>query len=175
MKQALMDLISSQSPSLDTKVIESSQLVFEQRVSLSCFHCERYGVNWTCPPKIPSLDYRRLFSEYDDALLVYCRSPFNKRNMSVVRRDSTNLVHRALLVAEKFLWDNDHPLAVGFIGGSCKLCNQGCAGDRCRQPTLARIPLEATGVNVVKTTQKVGVVITFPPKNYFYRVGLLFW
>ena len=175
MEKRLTELIKSTSPYLGAEVIELSEIVFEERVLLNCFHCPRYKVNWTCPPKIPDVDYKKIIQEYDNGLLAYCKMPFTKQKMEIVRRDSTNLLHRALLAAEKLLWDNNYPLAISFIGGSCKLCAQGCDPDRCRQPSLARIPIEATGVNVAKSVESIGLKIDFPPEEYLYRVGLLLW
>jgi predicted metal-binding protein len=174
-KKRLIALIKSKSPYLDAKTIDCSGLFFEERVLLNCFHCIRYNVNWTCPPNIPDIDYRKLILEYDNALMVYCRMPFAEKKLDIVRRDSTNILHRALLDAERFLWEHNYPLAKCFIGGSCKLCAQGCDPHRCRQPGLARIPIEAAGVNVVESAKNIDLNITFPPKDYLYRVGLLLW
>ncbi len=174
-KQKLIELIKSKSPYLDARPIEHSELVFEERVLLNCFHCLRFRVNWTCPPNIPDIDYRKVISEYENVLLAYCKVPFTEKNMDIIRRDSTNLLHRALLEAERFLWENNYPLAFCFIGGSCKLCAQGCDPKVCRQPTLARIPIEATGINVVKSVESEDLNIVFPPKDYLYRVGFLLW
>lgn len=175
LNQKVADLIESQSQYLKAKSIDKTQLVFEERVRLNCFQCARYGVNWTCPPKLPDIDYQKMILEYQDALLVYCKVPFTEDKLDIVRRDSTNVLHRALLAAEKLLWENDRPLAVSFIGGSCKLCAQGCDPHKCRQRKLARIPIEATGVNVSKSVKDEELQIVFPPKNFFYRVGLLLW
>jgi len=174
-REEIQSLIRSSSPFLDVRKIEGGDIVFEERVLLQCFHCEKYGINWTCPPKIPNVNYRNLLLEYDNLLLVYCKMPLRNGRMDVVRRDSTNLLHRTLLKAEAFLWDNNYPLAICFIGGSCKLCAQGCDEHACRQPKLARIPIEATGINVIKTAENVGLEVKFPPKNDLYRVGLLAW
>lgn len=173
--EAIVELIKSQSQFLDAKAIDISNLFFEERVRLNCFHCGKYKLNWTCPPNAPERDYHKVFQEYDNAILVYCKMPFLKEKMDNVRRRSTNVLHRALLSAEKYLWDNNYPLAISFIGGSCKLCAQGCDPHGCRQPTLARIPIEATGINVGKSAESVGVEIKFPPSEYLYRVGLLLW
>lgn len=138
-------------------------IIFEERVKLKCFHCSRYSQNWMCPPNIPDLNYLRILNEYDNGLLVWHKMED--------RKESSIILHKALLEAEKLLWDNNYPLAISFIGGSCKLCDTGCDRDRCSQPELARIPLEAIGVNVIKTS---GLPIVFPPKE-IYRVGLLAW
>ena len=175
MTEKLIKLIKSKSPYLDVKSIDFTEIVFEERVKLNCFQCKRHNVNWTCPPKIPEIDYKKLIKEYDNLLIVYCKMPYSKKKDDIIRRDSTNLVHRTLLEAEKLLWENNYPLASSFIGGSCKLCAQGCDSNRCRQPTLARIPIEAAGINIIKSLEKVGLKISFPPKDYMYRVGLLLW
>jgi len=170
--QAFISEIDSR---LDSMVISPSEIVFEERVRLACFKCMRYGVNHTCPPRLAPLDYRKVISEYEHALLVWCLMEYDENTMDEVRRESTLLLHRALLQAEKYFWDRDNPLATSFIGGSCKLCAQGCAKDACRQPRLARIPVEATGINVIETCRRKGMTISFPPNGRMYRVGLLLW
>ena len=160
---------------LDSMEIAPDEIVFEERVKLACFNCMRYGVNHTCPPRIPQVDYRKAICEYEHALLVWCIMKYNPDTMEEVRRESTLLLHRALLQAEKYFWDRDNSLATSFIGGSCKLCAQGCAKDACRQPRLARIPVEATGINVIETCRKKGMKISFPTNGQMYRIGLLLW
>lgn len=74
------------------------------------------------------------------------------------------------------MWEHNRPMAISFIGGSCKLCKNGCGPERCNQPYSARIPFEATGVNVIKTMEEqTGVKITFPPKDKLERIGLILW
>lgn len=160
---------------LETIIISPSEIIFEERVRLACFNCSRYGVNHTCPPKIPDVNYRQIFSEYENALLVWCAMEFDEKTQVNVRRESTQLIHRALLQAEKYLWEHDCSLATSLIGGSCKLCAQGCAKEACRQPLLSRMPLEAAGINVVATCRKKGLSLSFPVDGFLKRVGLLLW
>ena len=141
-----------------TKVV--GNFFFEERVKLKCFHCKRYDENWMCPPNIPELDYPQILSEYNNRILVWHKTEDRL----------SNVLHHALLEAEKLLWNSNYPLAVSFIGGSCKLCDE-CPDIGCSKPDLARIPLEAIGVNVIKTS---GLPIVFPSKE-IYRVGLLVW
>lgn len=151
-------------------------LEFESRVALLCFHCARYNNCWTCPPRIPNLDYPKIITtEYKNALLVYCQMPVPPEDFEEVRFRSTEKVHKALLHLEQVLREHNKPMVVSFIGGSCKLCKKGCAADRCRNPYLARIPIEATGVNLVKSLHKVGVDIKFPVTDILKRYGLLLW
>ena len=159
---------------LDSGFILPKDIVFEERVHLACFNCERYGINHTCPPNIPACDYQKIIGEYDHALLVWCSYPFTEETRSVARKESSLLLHRTLLRAEKVLWDQN-AMVTSFTGGSCKLCETGCDAERCRQPSLSRIPLEAVGINVTKTCHKVGLEIIFPPIGHLRRVGLLLW
>ena len=66
-------------------------------------------------------------------------------------------------------------MCLSYIGGSCRLCKSGCGKDRCNNPYLARIPLEATGVNVVESARKYGISIEFPVKEFLIRIGLILW
>jgi predicted metal-binding protein len=173
-KHRILELIKSVDMQ-DAQSITCEQIVFEERVLLKCFSCQRYNVSWMCPPRIPTIDYRKIISECDNLILAYCKMPFIKEQLQTVRAKSTNAIHRTLLACEKLLWENNYPLSISFIGGSCKLCVSGCDQTACQQPSLARIPLEAAGVNVVKTAKNVDIDIKFPPREFMYRVGLIGW
>jgi predicted metal-binding protein len=174
MKNKIIKLLS-EIEYLDTREIRSSQLVFEEKVRLKCSQCMRYGVNWSCPPKIPQLDYPRIISECDNLIFLYCSMPFNESDFETIRAKSTNLLHRSILSVEQLLWNSGFPLSISFIGGSCKICPEGCDPVSCRHPDKMRIPLEATGVNVVKSAENVGLKIVFPPVGFLLRVGLMGW
>ena len=155
--------------------IDTSKLIIEERVRMNCFYCAKYNTSWRCPPRIPKLDYKKIFSEYDYAAFIYVQIPLTDSNYDSARKNSTLQLHHAMLACEKWLYENNHPIALSFIGGSCKLCKNGCAPDRCANPYLSRSPLEALGVNVVKSAKEYGIEITFPPKEYMMRIGLLLW
>lgn len=152
-----------------------SDLVFEERVFLKCFYCSRYDTKWTCPPRIPQLDYPKIISEYQNAAIVICKMSLKNKIYDEIREKSTNELHKSLLYLEKILWDLDNPMCLTFIGGSCKLCKNGCAEDKCRNPGLKRIPIEATGINIIKSLEKVDINISFLQRDVFYRYGLLLW
>lgn len=150
-------------------------LVFEERVKLNCFYCKNYNVSWKCPPKIPALDYQKIVSEYEHGVFARLELPFTEENFSEIRTRSTNDLHRALLKLERFMWDHNFPMALSFIGGSCKLCKNGCGKERCNNPYLARMSMEAAGINVVKSTEKYGIPVVFPPNGTLVRIGMLLW
>jgi predicted metal-binding protein len=149
--------------------------VFEKRVKLNCFYCNKYNTSWTCPPKIPDLDYKEMFNEFENYCVVYGEFPFVEETYSKVRAESSVIVHKAILEAESYLLQNGNSTYLSFIGGSCKLCKNGCGVNKCNNPYLSRIPLEATGVNVIKTLAKYGIEIKFPVKDKIIRAGLLLW
>ena len=150
-------------------------LVFEERVKMNCFYCKNYNFSWRCPPKTPQVDYKKMMLEYNQGLFVKLEMPFDDNNYQEIRARSTNNLHKALLRMEKILWEHDFPLVISFIGGSCKLCKNGCGKERCNNPYAARMPVEATGINVVKSVEKCGIHLSFPPRGSLTRVGLLLW
>lgn len=157
--------------------VKLEQLVFEERVKMSCFHCSRYNVNWKCPPYIPDIDVPKMISEYDNMAFVYVKylKEELEEDFEYVRRESSIHLHRALLECEKWMYEHNNSLALSYIGGSCKLCKNGCAPDRCVNPYQARSPIEALGINVVTSAARCGVEIIFPPTEYLIRIGLLLW
>ena len=43
--------------------IKAENFIFEKRVRLNCFYCSKYDTKWTCPPRIPELDYEVILSK----------------------------------------------------------------------------------------------------------------
>jgi predicted metal-binding protein len=66
--------------------------------------------------------------------------------------------------------------AAGFVGGSCVLCEQ-CVEDKsskaCRHPFRARPPMEAVGIDVVKTAQNAGLPIHLSSSKNVLWTGLI--
>ncbi len=154
---------------------DTHELIFEDRVRMACFNCGHYDQNWKCPPKLPNLNYAKMISEFDNAAFVWVEYSLNKDNYADVRTESTNTLHKTLLAMEQYLLENGCPIYLSFIGGSCKLCKTGCGKDKCNNPYQSRSPLEATGVNVVKSAAKYGIHIEFPARERLIRLGLILW
>lgn len=172
----IKQLIASNYPDVEVIDINTDNFVFEERVKHKCFHCKNYNVKWTCPPRLPAVDYKQLFGEYEHAVVVYTRSSIENGKISdQIRSQSTNTIHKALLYLEGEMYKRNNSLALSFIGGSCKLCKNGCNPTHCVNPALSRVPWEATGVNICKTLKSIGIEVTFPPTDYLYRYGLFLW
>lgn len=153
-------------------IILPQDIIFDQRARLMCFYCEHYGNKRTCPPDIPDLNYEDMIKSYRVGLIMGVKMKYAKETFPRVRRESTNKLHSLLLHLEKESFNLQNHYSISFIGGSCKLCKEGCA-PKCKHPELARIPVEAIGVDVVETLNKFGIKLAFPIKEYLYRIGLL--
>lgn len=162
-------------PLIQGRKITAEKLIFEERIKLNCFYCGKYNNNWRCPPKIPQIDYKTMLSEYENTALIYVDMPLRGMDYAVVRSDSSVYLHRALLMCESWLYHRNNVTALSFIGGSCKLCKNGCAAEKCANPYQSRSPVEALGINIVKSAEQVGISISFPPVESMIRIGLLLW
>lgn len=172
----MLSSIKKKYPLLNGVLIEPGKLVFEERVKMNCFNCGKYYTNWRCPGNMPqNIDYFKMIQEYKNGAFLYLKMPLNKENYDIVRNESSLMLHKALLDLETYLWYHDKPLAISFIGGSCKLCKNGCGTEKCNNPYNARSPLESIGVNIIKSAAKYGIEINFPPKESLMRLGLLLW
>lgn len=157
------------------KVIDGSKLFFEERVRMNCFYCGKYNMNWKCPPQIPSLNYHKMIAEFDNVALIWVEESLKDKDYNQVRNDSSIHLHKALLECEKWLYAKNNSTALSFIAGSCKLCKNGCASDHCANPYQARTPVEALGINIVKSAGLFGINIKFPPTKFIMRIGLLLY
>ncbi|MGL5000429.1 MAG: DUF2284 domain-containing protein [Cetobacterium sp.] len=155
--------------------IDKKDIVFQNKVKMSCFYCSKYNTRWTCPPRIPAFDYEKLVEEFDNVVIVYVDMKFTPETYEHVRHTSSFVLHKAILKIEEFLLENNESLFNTFVGGSCKLCKNGCADDKCRNPGKARIPMEALGINVVETMKKYGIEIKFPVTDSLMRLGLVLY
>ncbi len=156
--------------------IEPKELIFEENVKMNCFYCGRYNNNWRCPPHLPDIDYRQLMREYETGLFVMVSYDItDDTEYAIIRNESSVIIHKTLLELEKYMWNHNSSTAISFIGGSCKLCKGGCGKTKCNNPYMSRSPLEATGVNIIKSAKKYGIDIQFPTNRKLIRIGLLLW
>ena len=160
---------------LIVQLVDSKDLVFEENIHLKCFYCGKYDNNWSCPPRIPRLDYPKIFSEFENKAFIYKRYEILPENKNSVRIDSTNHLHKSLLAMEKMIFNSGKSTAISFIGGSCKLCKNGCSEFRCANPYSSRMPIEATGMSVEKSAAKYGINVVWPVSDHMLRLGMLLW
>ena len=172
----LLAYLAENYPNATGVLMDPKDLIFEEAAKQNCYYCGRYGQNWRCPPNLPNVDYPKMMGEFDKGLFVYIPYSYNTREgFDAARTDSSVQLHKLLLNLEKWMFNHNAPMATSFIGGSCKLCKGGCGKERCNNPYLSRSPLEATGVNVIKSAKKYGIDIRFPTDKQMMRIGLLLW
>lgn len=174
--EGLLAYLQEIAPTAEGVFMTPREAVFEECVKMNCFYCGRYGQNWRCPPNLPDIDYPRMFTEFDRGMFVAYTFDVSDRGIfENVRTESSVILHKTLLQLEKWLYDHNAPTAISFGAGSCKLCKNGCGKERCNNPSMSRSPLEATGLNVIKTAKKAGIEISFPTDQKLMRVGLVLW
>ena len=175
-KEKLIAYLKETYPAAEGVFINPSDLIFEENVKINCFYCGKYDNNWRCPPNLPDIDYAKMMKEYEHGLFVVLRYKIeNEDEYAGIRNESSVTLHKLLLSLEKWMWNNNQSTAISFIGGSCKLCKGGCGKDRCNNPYMSRSPLEAIGVNIIKSANKYGIDIKFPTNKELMRIGLLLW
>ena len=174
------------------KIIPVEKIVVEDRVVLKCkLGCEKYGKTLACPPYAPTPEkFRKIVSEYRFALFMKFKSqaegseemikylktmddPSVTQEMKVKvesfwsawKNDMKKVLH-AVIELEKVAFGKGYLLAIGFVSGSCQLCEK-CNVEKgiCVHPALKRYSEEGVGVNVKATAKKAGLKFTLPFKK----------
>lgn len=157
------------------KINPKTDLKFDLKVVEQCKSCKRYGSVATCPPYIEKLDYyQKLLPTYKHGFLYYERFEIdNYENWRELGKMSSEKLRKFVIKERDKLIDEGHYFVVAFGGGSCKNCDK--CSIPCRFPDKALIPMEGTGMNIVEMMKKFGVEIKHPVKDFFYRVGCIFY
>ena len=158
--------------------IPTWKIKFDIRATYQCRTCSHYGKCHTCPPKIPGFEYwKELVSQYLQAELFVLTAEYTHEDFDVIRRESAKELHSALIAAEKECFEKNQYWAASLVGGSCRICPEGC-GESCRVPEKARAAMEGAGIDVISTCRMAGVRLPeypHPKENggTLARVGLL--
>jgi predicted metal-binding protein len=152
-----------------------SDLVFDLKVVEACKSCKRYGLTGCCPPNIGEIEYyKKLLRHYKYGEFYIERFEVEDADKWVELGKSSSLViHDALIEAKNKLLNEGHYFNIILGSGSCKKCTK-CVIP-CVTPQYRAIPIEATGVDVVSTLDKLGLFIKFPVRSHFYRIGAILW
>ena len=155
------------------------ELIFDIRAAALCrYGCERFKRKPTCPPNIPKSDFFEIaIKKYDNIYVLGRQYPYDDGMFqSHWRTYSTNEIHDRLITKERELFNQGYIYAKSFIGGSCKVCSSNsCNPSKCNIPKRGRVPLEATGVNVFHLIKSIGMDYQEPPKDFFWRIGVVFY
>lgn len=177
----------------DAKIIPASKIVVEDRIVLKCkVGCTNYGKTLACPPYTPTaIEFRKIVSEYKYAMFMKFSSRAeadSELQRTLSKSDATELpkdlkekadrfwatwktdkaeILRSVVKLEKEAMSKGYTLAIGFVSGSCQLCEKCQTETRiCAHPEQARLSEDAVGVNVRKTAENAGIEFIFPfPKS----------
>ncbi|MGB9866667.1 MAG: DUF2284 domain-containing protein [Bacillota bacterium] len=161
-------------------VIGVDQLVMDPRTRLKCRIplCSSYGRNLMCPPFVPSFrESEEAIKKYEWALLVKLEVSFEGEADRQVAYSGAVKLHKLVNALEKEAFQAGYRFAAGLIGGTCRLCERCVAetgGTRCRYPFEARPSMEAMGIDVLGTLDRLGLVVPqFPPGTKVEWIGLV--
>jgi predicted metal-binding protein len=171
-------------------------IVVDERTGLKCFVplCSSYGVNLMCPPNVPPISkFREVLSCYHSAILIKMVIPLSgvsgdsgeeneeppgaptAEEMSIIV-DAQRRLHQIIDRIESLCFAAGYRFAAGLIGGACCLCEE-CVGLSsglpCRHPFKARPSMDAVGIDVVATVQRVGLHLSFGPNDGRSWVGMV--
>jgi len=175
------------------RIIPSQMVVVDERVRLKCEvpRCPGYGQYLTCPPHAMDVEtFAQIRSRYQWCLLVQVeakhidstdkgrgriRPALLKKNAEIHRPFKMKLLE-VVETVEAAAFKKGLRFAAGLVGGRCVLCKR-CVDDKtsqaCRHPFRARPPMEAVGIDVVKTAQNAGLPIHLSSSKNVLWTGLV--
>lgn len=161
-------------------VVAADQLVMDPRTRLKCRVplCSSYGKNLMCPPFVPSFrESEETIRRYSWGLLVKLDVPIHGEKDRALAYSGAVELHKLMNALEKTAFEAGYRFAAALIGGTCRLCERCVAetgGSNCRHPFEARPSMEAMGIDVVGTLERMGLSAPqFPPRNRVEWFGLL--
>lgn len=150
---------------------------FDIKVREQCRSCKRYNKKVTCPEHVESIDYYySLLPTYKEGIFCYKSFPVTDyTDWAKLGKASSLEMHKYLLEERQHIMNDNVPFVSAYAAGSCKLCDDICSFP-CRNPAQSLVPIEATGINVVKLAKELADIdIVFPVKDKFYRCGMILY
>jgi len=149
---------------------------FDNKVREQCKSCKRYSFKATCPPYCESINYyKNLLPTYKNGrLIIYKYTEIDLAKWKEQGEESSRDISKHLIALRNKLLKREHYFVIGFTAGSCKNCKE-CSFP-CRFPDKSFVPVEGTGLNIIKLVKDItNYDIKFPVEKYFYRVGIIIW
>lgn len=156
----------------EVRMIPAKSIVVDERVRLKCQIplCDTYGRNLMCPPNLPSVeDFRRALERFSRGILIQVSVSIPMQSGGKLSEDvfaPAKKLHELVNMGEKMAFEGGLHFATGLIGGCCRLCEECVAAQgetRCRFPFKARPSMEAMGIDVFSTLEKVGLRVSVLP------------
>ena len=158
----------------DPKILDA---YFSDFVRFLCRSCKRYDTKWTCPPRIDTVShYKEYLPSFEYGLLVYKKFEFDKSDLTNWQKfgqESSLEIQNELIEWRHRITAKERVLLLG--AGSCKICKK-CSSVQCRFPDKAIVPVEGTGIDVMRLFKDLtGFDLKFPveTEGYYYRIGMI--
>jgi predicted metal-binding protein len=138
----------------------TENIVTRRWVQLKCrYGCKNYNTNWCCPPASPDTDKaREILDEYEVAIMLVgteqCSSFYTRKNQ---KRLSQVRSWKKVLSIERFLFLQGYYKAFSLVSGPCALCKDCGYPENCYFPQQRRPSMESFSIDVIATTEKIGV------------------
>ena len=162
----------------EVKGIDAADVIVDERVRLKCRIpiFDSYNKNLIGPPYVLSVDeFRTVLALFSRAILVQLSASVSNESTEVF--GPARKLHELINLGEKKAFEEGFRFATGFIGGCCRLCDE-CVvvsngSTSCRFPFKARPSMEAVGIDVLATLERVGLSASFPIGERVDWTGLI--
>ena len=162
-------------------VMDIDEIVIREQVRLKCRVplCKSYNRNLMCPPNVMEPEeFKKVLECYSKAILMQKEGrvePGQEEDRAVIFKPANEL-HQMVNEVEREAYRKGFRFAAGFIGGSCKLCDE-CvtvgSGLPCKYPFKARPSMEAMGIDVFDTAGGAGLPFSIPMGDSVVWCGLV--
>lgn len=177
----------------EARIMPAHEVVLDERARLKCEVplCSGFGQYLTCPPYVMSVEtFSRILALYDWSMMVQVEAKgldsTDKASGGIDLKilEENDELHRPFQLkllevvesVERAAFKHGLRFATGLVGGSCVLCEE-CVEDKtseaCRHPFRARPPMEAVGIDVIKTAEAVGFPIQLSSSMNVRWTGLI--
>ena len=131
------------------KLIQTDQAVFDDRSFLKCrFGCNRWGRYWTCPPnmELTPQEFNKAYDRYSTAIVIQAPDQH-------VSQEVTLAIEKEAMMALGCMY--------AFALVLCVKCDECAFPEPCLYPHLARPSMDAYGIDIGKTVEKIGFKVEF--------------
>ena len=190
---AEMESIALEAGATNARIIHVEDVVIDERVRLKCFvpRCIGYGRYLMCPPHTMSVDeFKEILKHYRDAVIIQVEAEQDSLDKSGdltdieffdeqmrTLRDSRLKLNDVIDEVERQAFKKGYPYAAGFSSGRCELWGgeecPGISDGICKHPFRARPAMEAVGIDVTRTAEKVGLSLELSSASRVKFTGLV--
>jgi len=172
--------------------IAAGDIVIDERQRLKCLvpRCPNYGT-LMCPPNVVSIpEFKRILSNYHDAILFQIAVPYVQEDTKVGKASLADLAEkgeydkrlRSLLFPRMYdildaleakAFSLGYRFAAALGAARCYICEKCPREGPCKAPFRGRPSIQAMGIDVMETARKAGLTIEPPGQGKIIFTCLL--